>query len=190
MFRELQELQSLEAYRSYLMLLARVQLGTEFASKVDPSDIVQQTLLQAHAAQDQFRGTSDAELAAWLRRILARNLQRVQRDMYRAKRDVRREWSMEQALSESSLRLEHWVASERPAPQDDVQRLEKVLELAEAVERLPPAQRDAIVLHYMHGMKVAEVAQQLERTPAAAAGLVHRGLKRLRRILAEPSPVE
>jgi DNA-directed RNA polymerase specialized sigma24 family protein len=67
----------LEHYRDYLRLLARL----------DPSDIVQQTLLQAHQALDQFQGEGDAALAAWLRQILARNLAMALRDHARAKRD-------------------------------------------------------------------------------------------------------
>jgi RNA polymerase sigma-70 factor (ECF subfamily) len=175
----------IEKFRSYLLLLARIQLRHEFCSRVDPSDIVQQTLLQAHAALDQFRGHSEAELAAWLRQILARNLVKVQRDHYRAKRDVRRERSIENALGESSLRLEKWVAADQPGPAENAQRLERMFHLAESLELLVPSQRDALLLHYFQGMSLAQVAKQLDRSIPAVAGLVHRGLKRLRKIFAE-----
>jgi RNA polymerase sigma-70 factor (ECF subfamily) len=61
----------LDGYRSYLRLLARAQLDDRVQQRVDASDIVQETLLEAHRAREQFSGESPAELMAWLRRILA-----------------------------------------------------------------------------------------------------------------------
>ena len=61
-------------YRSCLLLLAEARLDRRLQGKLDPSDVVQQTLLNAHQAWTQFRGTSEAELVAWLRQILARTL--------------------------------------------------------------------------------------------------------------------
>jgi RNA polymerase sigma-70 factor (ECF subfamily) len=95
---------TLERYRAYLRLLARMLLDPRLQSKLDPSDVVQQTLLQAHQARNDFRGRSEAELAAWLRQILARNLAHAVRDLGRAKRDIGRERSLEAALDASSAR--------------------------------------------------------------------------------------
>jgi RNA polymerase sigma-70 factor (ECF subfamily) len=64
----------LEPYRDYLRTLARLQVPAEFRGKVDPSDLVQETLLRAHQKVGQFRGHTHAELAMWLRRILLNNL--------------------------------------------------------------------------------------------------------------------
>src|SRR5207244_12700332 len=65
---------SLERYRHYLRLLARVGLDARLRGKLDPSDIVQETLLRAHERRDQFRGNTEAERVAWLRQILAMQL--------------------------------------------------------------------------------------------------------------------
>jgi RNA polymerase sigma-70 factor (ECF subfamily) len=62
---------------------------------------------------------------------------------------------------------------------------ENVLKMAEAVERLPETQREAIRLHYLEGMKLSEVAEQLDKSAGAIAGLLHRGMKTLRQQLGE-----
>src|SRR5262245_64501746 len=64
----------LNRFRPYLQMLARMQFDDVLQAKLDESDIVQQTLMEAHQSLGNFRGTSDREKAAWLRRILARNL--------------------------------------------------------------------------------------------------------------------
>src|SRR5262245_45101132 len=99
----------LQPHRDYLALLARAQLDPRWQAKVSPSDLVQQSLLEAHRDADQFRGTTDAELRAWLRRILARNLANVARDLTRQRRDARAERPLAEALAGSSARLEAWL---------------------------------------------------------------------------------
>jgi RNA polymerase sigma-70 factor (ECF subfamily) len=177
---------TLERFRAYLRLLARMHLDPRLQSKLDPSDVVQQTLLQAHQARHDFRGGSEAELAAWLRQILARNLAHAVRDLGRAKRDIGRERSLEAALDASSARLEAWLAAEQSSPSQKAQHNEQVARLAEAMEELPDAQREALVLHYWQGQSLAEIGQQLGRTPAAVAGLLHRGLEQLRSLWHKP----
>src|SRR5262245_54580736 len=97
-----------ERFRDYLLLVARSCLGYRERPHLDPSDVVQQTLLEAHRNRDQFRGGSDAELAAYLRRILACTIADALRALGRAKRDVARERSLEAEIAQSSARLEAW----------------------------------------------------------------------------------
>jgi RNA polymerase sigma-70 factor (ECF subfamily) len=173
----------LERYRNYLRLLARLQLDPRLRGKLDPSDLVQQTLLQAHQMREQFRGTTEAEQAAWLRQILVRTLANAARDLGRLKRDVGRERSLEAAIEESSVRLEAWLASEQSSPSACAEKNEQLLRLAEALEQLSDAQREAVVLHHLRGLSLADLAAHLGRSEGAAAGLLHRGLKRLRELL-------
>src|SRR5690242_14631948 len=97
-----------DQYRPYLYLLARSHIGRRQQARVDPSDIVQQTLLHAHQKQSQFRGTSAAELMGWLRQILANNLADAVRGMARAKRDIARERSLDHDLNDSFSRADGW----------------------------------------------------------------------------------
>jgi len=171
---------SLESFRDYLRLLARLQLDPRLRAKLDPSDIVQQTMLQAHQAWADFRGRTRAELAAWLRSILARNLSAALRHLGRARRNLAREQSLESALEASSMRLEAFLASEQSSPSLRADRNEQILRLAEALATLPEAQREAVALHHLQGWPLAKIAEHLGRTPPAVMGLLHRGLKKLR----------
>ena len=176
--------ESLERFRSYLWLLARVQLAGRLRAKVDPSDLVQQTFLAAHRARGQFRGKTDAERAAWLRQILAHNLAHTLRDLHREKRDVSKERSLANSVEDSSARLELWLPAQDTLPIQNADRQERMLLVAEAIEQLPPNQQDAVILRYWQELKIEEIAEQLDCTPGSVAGLLQRGLKSLRKHLA------
>jgi RNA polymerase sigma-70 factor (ECF subfamily) len=173
---------SLEQFRSYLLLLARMQLEPGPGNRIDPSDVVQQTLLEAHAKADQFHG-NDSALAAWLRQALVNNLRDARRALRRDKRDVRREQALAEAVEQSSARLEGMLAAAQSSPSEQAVRNEDLLRLAEALTQLPEGQREAIVLHHLQGCSLSETAHRLDRTDAAVAGLLHRGLKKLRELM-------
>jgi RNA polymerase sigma-70 factor (ECF subfamily) len=175
----------LPGFRDYLRVLASAQFDPRLHGKLDPSDVVQQTLLEAHRDAAQFRGSGNGELAVWLRRILARNLANAVRDLGRAKRDVNREQSLERALERSSVRLEGWLADAGLSPDDQAERNEQLLRLATALAGLPEGQREAVELRHLHGWSLLDIAEHLDRTPAAVAGLLHRGLDALRTLLTE-----
>jgi RNA polymerase sigma-70 factor, ECF subfamily len=170
----------LEHFRGYLRLLAGLGVGGQYRAKLDPSDLVQQALLRAHQASMEFRGTTAAEMAAWLRRILARTLADALRDLGRARRDVSRERSLETALDESSARLERWLEDSGLAPGDAAERNEQLLRLADALAGLPEPQRRAVLLRYYEGFSVPEIGRRLKRSRAGVASLLRRGLARLR----------
>ena len=162
-----------------------MQLDPRLRAKLDDSDVVQQTLLQAHRAIDQFRGSTPEEMAGWLRQILARNLSHAIRDFSRDKRDIKRELSLEASLSESSTRLEGWLAADQSSPSQRAERNERMVLVADALEALPDGQRDAVVMHYWQSLSIAEIAEHTGKTPAAIGGLLHRGLRKLRGVLKE-----
>jgi RNA polymerase sigma-70 factor (ECF subfamily) len=173
----------LDRFRDYLVVLARLHLGEQLRGKVDASDVVHEALLEAHRKRDQFRGHCDAELAAWLRQMLACTLADALRAHSRARRDVARERSLEAALAASSARLEAFLAAAEPSPSRQAEHNEQLLRLAEALTRLPPAQRQVVELRHLQGWSLEAIGRHLDRTPAAVAGLLHRGLRQLRTVL-------
>jgi RNA polymerase sigma-70 factor (ECF subfamily) len=176
----------LEKFRDYLRLLARLQLDPRLRGKLDPSDVVQQTLLEAYEKRDQFRGSTEGEWLAWLRQALAHNLADALRAFGQARRDVGRERSLQDAVEQSSRRLDAWLAAEQSSPSQQAERHERAVLLAAALATLPDDNREALVLHYCEDRPLAEIAQHLGRTPAAVAGLLKRGLKQLRARLTPP----
>ncbi|MEM6364583.1 MAG: sigma-70 family RNA polymerase sigma factor [Planctomycetota bacterium] len=170
----------LTRYEPYLRMLARTHMRARYRAKLGDSDVVQQTMMQAFSAKDQFRGQTEAEWRAWLRRILVRQMCHLDRDLHREKRDIRREQSMEVKLAQSSMRLEGLLAGDAPTPSQNVAAIESIDALVGAMEHLPDQQRDAIQLHYLEGLKLSEVAEALGKTTGAVAGLLHRGMKQLR----------
>jgi RNA polymerase sigma-70 factor (ECF subfamily) len=173
----------LGAYRDYLRILARLQVTGQLRGKLDASDIVQQTILQAHACRDQFRGETEAEWLGWLRAILANVLGAVVREFDTASRKVSRELSLETELERSSARLERILAGDQSSPSSVAVRGEELFRLAQALVQLPDDQRSAVELHHLKGLTVAEVAAELGRTRTAVVGLLFRALKRLRELL-------
>ena len=177
--------QALERYRHYLIMLARSQLDPRLRSKLDPSDVVQQTMLEAHQNEDQFRGRGEAERLAWLRQILAHNLADALRGFRRAKRDIARERALQEALDKSSARVRAWLAAEQSSPSQQAERSERAVQLANALAALPEAQREALALQHWQGWSLAQIGEHMDKSPAAVAGLIKRGLKRLRILLSE-----
>jgi RNA polymerase sigma-70 factor, ECF subfamily len=176
------QIQDLERFRAYLGLLARLEIAPRLRDKVDLSGIVQQTLWEAHTelSNGPSRLRSDAETTAWLRSVLSHNLADVLRKLRARKRDIRREWSLDNAVTQSASRLEQWLVAQQSSPSQHVIRQEELLQMAETLASLPEGQRRAIELHHLQGWPLAEIAVELETTKAAVAGLLHRGLKNLR----------
>jgi RNA polymerase sigma-70 factor (ECF subfamily) len=175
----------LERHRAELHLLARLHLPPRLRSKLDASDVVQQALLQAHEKSAQFRGETEAERVAWLRRILANTLADVLRNYSAQKRDLGLERSLEAALQDSTSGPGPVGAAQTLSPSEQAVRHEELGRLAEALARLPEDQRLAVELHHLQSCSVAEIAEQMGKTEPAVAGLLRRGLKKLRDLLGD-----
>jgi RNA polymerase sigma-70 factor (ECF subfamily) len=174
----------LELYRRYLALLARVQIGQRLQGKVDASDLVQETFLEAHRNFARFRGSSEPELVRWLRQILAANLaDLLRRYLGTQGRDVRLEREIEDAFDRSSVLLDRGLVAPQSSPSQQAMRREQAVLLADALAQLPEDYREVLVLRHLEGLSFPEVARQMGRTIASVEKLWMRGLARLRQII-------
>jgi RNA polymerase sigma-70 factor, ECF subfamily len=174
----------LELYRRYLALLARVQIGKRLQGKVDASDIVQETFLEAHRNFLRFRGKSEAELIAWLRQILATNLADTFRRYFGTQgRDVRLEREIAADLDCSTMMLDRGLVDRGSSPSHQAARSEQAVLLADALAELPEDYRDVLVLRHLEGLTFPEVAHRMGRSLDSVEKLWMRGLARLRQLL-------
>jgi RNA polymerase sigma-70 factor, ECF subfamily len=173
-------------YRRYLMLLARTQVGRRLQGKADASDLVQETCLEAHRHMQQFRGTTEAEFAAWLRSILAglvANL--VRRYLGTKQRDARLEQALVVELNNTSCILDRGLVAAVSSPSEQAVRREASMQLADALEQLPIDYRQVIILRHLEGLPFAEVARQMDRSVDSVEKLWVRSLARLRKALGD-----
>lgn len=174
----------LRMYGEYLKLLARVQIGRRLQGKVDASDLVQETFLDAHRQMPNFKGGTEAELLAWLRRIMAGQVAMTVRRYVGAKgRDVNLERGIAQDIEQSSVALDGGLVGSETSPSQHASRREQAVILADALSRLADDHREAIVLRHLEGLSLAEAAQRMGRSADSVQKLYVRGLMNLRRIL-------
>lgn len=170
----------LQQYRPYLQILARRQLDSVVNARVDPSDVVQQTCLEAVRDFVAFRGSEQGELVAWLRRILENNVsQSIQRHVVAKKRSVAREHRLDDDSQEHGQALAG-LPDDGSSPSRRAMRGELAIRLAQEVEGLPEDQREAIRLRHLEGWSLAQLADHFDRSESAVAGLLKRGLRALR----------
>jgi RNA polymerase sigma-70 factor (ECF subfamily) len=174
----------LELYRGYLSLLARLQLGRRLQGKVDAADLVQDTFLEAHRNWGRFRGTTEAELLSWLRRILAAQVADLMRHYLGSqRRDVRLERELAAELEQSSQDLDGGLFAKQDSPSKQVAQREEGVLLANALALLPEDYREVLILRHLEGLSFPEVAERMGRTVDAVKKLWTRALPPLRRSL-------
>jgi RNA polymerase sigma-70 factor (ECF subfamily) len=171
----------LDVYRNYLRLLARVEIGRRLQGKLDASDLVQETFLEAHRNFARFQGTSEPQLAAWLRQILAAKVANLLRHYIGTQgRDVRLEQQLAVDLDQSSRMLGQELVAAINTPSQQAADREQGVLLADALERLPPDYRETLVLRHLEGLSFPEVAERMGRSVDSVQKLWLRGLARLR----------
>jgi len=172
----------LEQYRGYLLMLAHRYLSDRLRQRVDPLDIVQLTYLEAKRDLQQFRGNTPAEFAGWLRGMLKNNVaSAVTRHITTQKRSLGRE--VRQPAGGDNGSSAGWIQQlpgGSTSPSGVAIRSEAVVGLIEALHELPETQAEAIRLRYMEGLPLSEIVERMGKSETAVAGLLKRGLKKLR----------
>src|SRR5262245_17965307 len=181
--------QILGAYRNYLRLIASTCFERHLRGTADPSDVVQDALVRIHQNFHQFRGTTERELLAWMRTILARLLTDFRRRFQAGtERAVERERSIEDTFEQSSRGLEKFLASRESSPSSHARNRERSVILADALARLSPDDREVITLRLLLDLPWNEIAQRMDRSTAAVRMQWVRAVRRLGHQLKEESP--
>src|SRR5262245_20623403 len=148
----------LELYRNYLHLLARVEIGRRLQGKLDASDLVQETFLEAHRNFARFQGTEEPQLVRWLRQILAGRVANVLRRYLGTQgRDVRLEQELAADFDNASRLFSQQLVASLTSPSQQAVRREQAVLLADALQRLSKDYREVLVLRHMEGLTFPEV---------------------------------
>lgn len=173
----------LEQYRGYLLMLGRRYLSDRMRRRVDPADLVQSTFLEAQRDWQGFRGSSAGEFAAWLQQILKNNVAAaVARHVTAQKRSIQREASPAPGASSAGDWLAQ-IAADHSTPSRRMIRAEAGLALLESLHQLPEGQAEALRQRYLEGSTLVEIADRMGKSETAVAGLLKRGLAKLRTLL-------
>jgi RNA polymerase sigma-70 factor, ECF subfamily len=176
--------QLLELYRRYLGLLARIEIGRNLQAKLDASDLVQDTLLEAHRNFPRFQGTTETQFVCWLRQIMAASLANLLRRYLGTQgRDVRLERDLAVQLEQSSLLIDRGLVDRMSSPSQQAARREQAVLLADALDELPSDYRDVLVYRHLQGLSFQEVSQRMQRSLDSVEKLWVRGLARLRKVM-------
>lgn len=173
----------LEECRQYLLLVASAEIEPALSAKLAASDLVQETFLEAQQDFPRFQGASDAELLAWLRRILLHNVCDAAR-RYRDcdKRAIRREVPLAPPVRGprpgassplATTQTPSWLAMQR----------ESVDRLIESLEKLPDDSRQVIILRNLETLSFHEIGHTMNRSPDAVRKLWGRAIQRLEVLL-------
>ncbi len=171
-------------YGNYLNVLAVTHLDRRLRSRINPSDLVQETMLAAYRDLRDFRGTCEPEFMGWLRQILIHCLHRaVDVHVKAEKRDVRREKHIPDAIGATdshSIDVELALATDDATPSQCAVAEERATALANELAKLPADYRDVILFRNFEGLSFDEIAKRMHRTPTAARMLWLRAMDKLR----------
>jgi RNA polymerase sigma-70 factor, ECF subfamily len=171
--------------RSYLGFVARSQVETWLRRKVDASDLVQETMLEAYRDFANFQGGTEQEWLAWLKRILAHNAADfVRRFKGTAKREAGREIPFRDP-DDSLVRGAPEPAADQRTPSQEFLLIDTELRVTAALAELPEDYQEVIVLRNLQRLQFNEVAERMNRTRPAVQMLWMRAIKRLQEVMGE-----
>jgi len=170
--------------RNYVALIARTNVESWMQTKVDASDLVQQTLLEAHRGFADFRGETEAEWLGWLRKILHHNTHDFIRQ-YKGtdKRRIQKEVRLQQSAGDQSGSFFYDPPGHEETPSQIIAQHEQQIELADAIAQLSDDHREVIILRNLQRLPFDEVAARMERSRPAVQMLWMRAVQKLKEVL-------
>jgi RNA polymerase sigma-70 factor (ECF subfamily) len=178
-------------HRPFLRQIIELRLDPRLRSRVDPSDVVQETQLEAFRRLDDYLQRQPMPFRLWLRKTACERLLMAQRQhVGAARRAVGREVTLPDA---SSLQLAQQLLAGGSTPSQRLNREELAGQVRQAVTRLSETDREVLLMRNLEMLSNQEVAHELQIDPAAASQRYGRALLRLRKLLVaggltEPPP--
>jgi RNA polymerase sigma-70 factor (ECF subfamily) len=174
----------LDRYRNYLELLAELQLHKQLLQKLDPSDLVQETFLDAHRDFSSWRGQTEAELIAWLRNILAKNIaDQVRRYVEAQNRNVHLERDITAELDRSSHQIDNALIANQSSPSQQAIRRERAVLFADALAKLAEDRHAVVISRIFEGLEFKAIAARMGRSVDSVEKLWVRALVDLRPLM-------
>jgi len=165
-------------YRPRLARMLSIRLNRKLAARIDGSDIVQETLLQAEAGLDEYLQSQPCSLYAWLRRMAERNLIDACRYHYRQRRDVRRE--LDFLIKEESIdELVQQLACMNSGPQRAAVRYEMRQLVQQALNNLRELDREVLIMYHLEQMTAREISEVLSISEEAVRSRQRRALLKI-----------
>jgi RNA polymerase sigma-70 factor (ECF subfamily) len=161
-----------------LLTLAEALISPALRVELDASDLVQQTLMEAHQQSPALGSLEDGPFFVWLRKALRHNVLDAVKHLKTQKNDAARRVRASE-IEDSFVRLEELLVADDTSPSDVVQRNEQTAQMLAAVHELPDRQKEAVILKHLRGYSLRQTAQALGLSESATAGLLHRGRKQL-----------
>lgn len=176
----------IELFRPYLLYVAEARMSPRLRPKAAPSDLVQQTIMEAIRDAQACRAAGEAGLRTWLRGILLHNLGDIQRRYAgTTKRQIGRELSLDDSRS-GALPVD--LATDRGDPPS--RRLHKEEQrdcIARTLASLSQEHQRVLALYYFQGQTFDAIGEAVGKTRGAAERLVKRALKAFARQYAHQS---
>lgn len=162
--------------QSYLTMMADKKLNLAIRPNVNPSDIVQHTLIRMTDGIEDFRGTTRAEFFGWLNMIVHNESARANRYFRSQKRDVARQAPLGQQDSGSFFFNE--PSDENPTPQTSALSRERIELLHRILARLTDEHAEVIRLRNLEQLSFREIGERMNRSEGAATKLWNRAIEK------------
>jgi RNA polymerase sigma-70 factor (ECF subfamily) len=167
-----------------LRSMVALRIDSRLAPRLDPSDVVQEALAEAHRKLPEYLDNPAIPFYPWLRKIAWEKLVHLHRKHVCAqRRSVRREVGQLDLSGDSKMMLVDRLAASASSPSDRMVRDEIAARLNAALAELPGRDYEIIVLKHMENLTFGEAAVVLEMTEEAARSRYRRAIERVHHIV-------
>lgn len=175
----------LELYRPRLKQMVSIRLDRRVATRLDPSDVVQDALADAGMNLKDYLREPPIPFYPWLRRFAQERVIQLHRQhLFAEKRSLFREQSGQVFLpDEATIQLADLLASSQSTPSQQLIRGELCQQVRQLLDRLSPRDREVLVLRYLEDLSFPEIALAVGLNEGAVKMRHLRALERIRVLL-------